>query len=87
GPDMSYRHPVRPERRKRPPMTWRKRAGWAAVIIGGVLFLSGNVGARIGLTVLPFDPHHVFTQFGGGILAALGLSWATRREGRRTRSR
>ena len=45
------------------------------MIVGGVvLFLLGNIGARTGIVVLPFDPHHVFAQFGGAALFVLGLS-------------
>jgi hypothetical protein len=30
-----------------------------------VLFLLGNIGARSGIVLLPFDRHHVIAQFGG----------------------
>ncbi len=56
---------------------WRKRLGWPLCIIGVVLFVGGYVGALSGLRFLPFDQHHVFTQIGGGILAVIGLIWAT----------
>ena len=45
------------------------------LIIGGIaLFLMGNIGARTGIVLLPFDPHHVLAQFGGAALFVLGLS-------------
>jgi hypothetical protein len=42
-----------------------------------MLFLAGNIGARTGLTILPFDPHHVIAQFGGALAAIVGLLIAT----------
>ncbi|MGH8925594.1 MAG: hypothetical protein ACRDWA_13305 [Acidimicrobiia bacterium] len=48
-------------------------------IIGGVLFIVGNIGARTGWVLLPFDRHHLLTQFGGAALAVLGLVLAGRR--------
>ncbi|MGH2376544.1 MAG: hypothetical protein ACRDIC_24180 [bacterium] len=51
--------------------------------IGLIGFIGGNIGARTGLTFFPFDPHHVATQLGGGVLAILGLGLATAGEGRR----
>ena len=62
-----------------PPARRRRFRGnrWVSLplIIGGiVLFLLGNLGARTGIVVLPFDPHHVFAQFGGASLFVLGLS-------------
>lgn len=77
---MSYARPVRPARRKRPPMSWKKRVGWAAVVVGLALFLAGNIGAVTGLRILPFDTHHVLSQLGGGLLAVIGLPWAAARE-------
>jgi hypothetical protein len=47
------------------------------VAIGGVLFLIGNIGARTGVVALPFDPHHIIAQFGGGLVAIVGLMVAT----------
>jgi hypothetical protein len=55
----------------------RRRLGWPLCAIGGVLFLLGNIGARTGFVFLPFDPHHVIAQFGGGLLMIIGLLWAT----------
>jgi len=43
------------------------------------MFLVGNIGARTGLTILPFDPHHMWIQIGGGVLAITGTLWATSR--------
>jgi uncharacterized membrane protein YfcA len=47
------------------------------VVLGLVLFLVGNIGARTGLVILRFDPPHVYTQLGGAVLAIVGLSFAT----------
>ncbi len=41
------------------------------------MFLAGNIGARTGIVILPFDPHHVIAQFGGALLAIVGLMIAT----------
>lgn len=68
--------PAPPQRR---PRKWRKRIGWPLVAIGGILFFAGNIGARTGIAVLPFDPHHVFAQFGGAAIAIVGLMLATGR--------
>ena len=44
------------------------------LIIGGiVLFLIGSIGARTGIVLLPFDPHHILEQFGGAALVLVGL--------------
>jgi hypothetical protein len=56
---------------------WRPRIAWGLSIVGAVLFVAGNIGARAGFAVLPFDPHHVYAQFGGSGLAIIGLIWAT----------
>lgn len=56
---------------------WRPRLAWGLSIVGGVLFVVGNIGARAGFAVLPFDPHHVYAQFGGAGLAIIRLMWAT----------
>ncbi len=66
--------PVRPTLRA---SRWRKRTGWPLCAVGGVLFLLGNIGARTGIAFLAFDPHHVFEQFGGGVIGIFGLLWAT----------
>lgn len=55
---------------------WRKRFGWTTVAVGAALFIVGSVGARTGVVVLPFDPHHIFSQVGGAALAIIGLTWA-----------
>ncbi len=41
------------------------------------MFLIGNVGARTGIVILPFDPHHVFGQVGGAIIGLTGVMIAT----------
>ena len=60
----------RPARR-----SWRKRIGWPMVAVGAVLFLMGNIGARTGIVLLPFDPHHVLEQFGGALVLIMGIAW------------
>ncbi len=61
-----------------PRTDWRKRLGWPLVVVGGILFLGGQIGARTGLVFLPFDTHHLLAQWGGALLAVTGLIWATR---------
>ena len=76
-PEPSFVHQRRPLRR---------RFGWPLCTIGGIVFLLGNIGARTGIVFLPFDPHHVIAQFGGGLLLIVGLLWATSsQDGRRKR--
>lgn len=70
---------VPPAAPKRSAGLWRKRLGWPLVVMGAVLFVLGNIGARTGIVFLPFDPHHVFEQFGGAVVAIVGLIWATGR--------
>ncbi len=41
-----------------------------------MLFVGGNLGARIGFEFLPFDPHHVYAQLGGALVAIVGVMWA-----------
>lgn len=71
-------HPVS-ARKDRTPSIWRRRIGWPLCFGGLALFLAGNIGARTGIVILPFDPHHVIAQFGGGVLAGAGLLIATGR--------
>ncbi len=63
--------PAEPDRRAK--RRSRKAIGWGMFVVGLVLFLMGQIGARAGIVFLPFDRHHVIEQFGGGILAAIGL--------------
>lgn len=63
-----------------PRVDWRKRIGWPVCFLGLLTFLGGYIGAITGLTFLPFEPHHMLTQLGGGVIAATGLAWATRGE-------
>jgi hypothetical protein len=81
GGDASTRRPEPESVRKR--RSLRRRLGWPLCAIGGVLFLLGNIGARTGIVFLPFDPHHVIAQFGGGLLLIIGLLWATGSQDRR----
>lgn len=72
----------RPAHGSTPPVQSRRRSRlrrnrWVTLplIVGGiVLFLMGNIGARTGIVLLPFDPHHVLAQFGGAVLVVIGLS-------------
>jgi hypothetical protein len=36
---------------------WRPRLAWGLSIVGAVLFVVGNIGARAGFAVLPIDPN------------------------------
>lgn len=73
-----YSHPS-PTPRKARASGWRKRVGWPLAIAGLLLFIVGNIGARTGIVLLPFDPHHILAQFGGAIVGVLGVIWATKR--------
>ncbi|MGH3469858.1 MAG: hypothetical protein ACRDQF_19215 [Thermocrispum sp.] len=64
--------PVRPAKAQGPRRTARYRTGLALVVVGILLFVTGNIGARIGVVVLPFDPHHVLGQLGGPAIGLLG---------------
>ncbi|MEP6973789.1 MAG: hypothetical protein ABI869_06575 [Actinomycetota bacterium] len=66
--------PVRKNRKTNRARSW---IGWSMVVVGLVVFLIGNIGARTGVVALPFDPHHVFAQLGGGLIAIIGLMVAT----------
>lgn len=55
---------------------WQTRVGWIVAVIGLVTFLGGNFGARVGFDFLPFDPHHVYAQLGGAVIAIVGVMWA-----------
>ena len=43
------------------------------IVVGSALFITGNIGARAGVVILPFDHHHLIGQFGGAIMLVLGL--------------
>jgi hypothetical protein len=79
GPSKKRPHlaPARP-RPSRFSLSWRKRVGWPLAIVGLLMFLLGNIGARTGIEFLSFDRHHVFEQIGGALLGIVGLVWATR---------
>ncbi|MGH8913074.1 MAG: hypothetical protein ACRDZM_00980 [Acidimicrobiia bacterium] len=53
--------------------------GRVLAVVGGVLFVLGNIGARAGWVLFPFDTHHVFSQYGGAVLALVGVALAGRR--------
>ena len=68
------------ESRRQSSRSWRQRLIVPLAVSGGVLFVVGYLGGTMGLDVLPFDRHHVFTQVAGIGVALLGLSWiGTRR--------
>lgn len=73
--------PTRPGRRPRQRRTARQRTGLVLLLVGLLLFVASNLGARAGFTLLPFDPHHVVGQFAGGAFALLGASLMSRRPG------
>ena len=53
---------------------WSQRLALPLILVGALLFLGGQIGARTGLTFLPFDKHH-FAQFIGAAVAFRGLMW------------
>jgi hypothetical protein len=69
--------PAPPKKRSRSGS--RRRVGWGLAVVGGLLFVIGNVGARTSIVLLPFDPHHIIAQVGGAILGVVGLIIATTR--------
>lgn len=46
----------------------------AAIPLGALLLLVGQLGARTGVVSLPFDQHHVLTQLVGAGLLLFGLT-------------
>lgn len=69
---------VKPQRQRRT-RSARERVGWVLVLVGALLFVATSIGARTGWTVLPFDPHHIFGQFGGAAFVMLGVTLINRR--------
>ncbi len=63
------------KRAERQGRDWRQRLALPLIIVGAILFIAGQVGARTGLISLPFDPHHLFAQWGGALVAITGLMW------------
>ncbi len=55
----------------------KKRLGWPLCLAGAILFVATNVANFAGVQLLPFDQHHFIGQLGGGVLALIGLMWAT----------
>lgn len=72
-----YQPPIPPQSKRRN-RDFRGRAALPLIVLGGLLFLAGTIGARTGVLALPFDPHHVFGQVGGGVILAIGLLWLGR---------
>ena len=62
-----------------PMKTRTAKIGRTLAWTGGILFVLGNIGARSGWVILPFDRHHVFSQFGGMVLLLIGIALAGRR--------
>lgn len=63
------------KRAERQQRDWRQRLSLPLIIVGVLLFIGGQIGARTGLTFLPFDAHHLFAQWGGAVIAVTGLMW------------
>lgn len=59
---------------------WRGRVAVPLAVLGGLWFLVGNVTSRMGVVLLPFDRHHLVSQFGGAAVAMVGVSWLGRKE-------
>ena len=59
----------------------KRRLGLVLCVVGVALFVASYVASVAGRQILPFDPHHLIGQFGGGALGILGLVWATSRPG------
>ena len=61
---------------KRSPQPSRLRGNrWVTlplIVLAGALFLSGSIGVRAGIVILPFDQHHVIGQFGGAAILIVG---------------
>ncbi|MGH9013218.1 MAG: hypothetical protein ACRDZ1_04680 [Acidimicrobiia bacterium] len=55
----------------------RRMLGWPVCAFGAALFAGTLVANFGGFVLLPFDPHHIFGQGGGLVLAVTGLVWAT----------
>ena len=62
-----------------PTRTRTAKIGRTLAWIGGILFVLGNIGARAGWVIFPFDRHHVFSQFGGMVVLVIGIALAGRR--------
>lgn len=81
--DRRLKAEMRAERRAavdaRPLGALRRRLGWPLAIVGALLFVGSYVGSMAGVSVLPFDDHHLIGQFGGGALGVIGVIWATTR--------
>lgn len=67
--------PVKPSRQRHGnARSARQRVALVLAIVGGLLFVASAIGARAGVVILPFDPHHAIGQFGGAAFALLGIS-------------
>lgn len=81
--DRRLKAEMRSERRAavdaRPWGALRRRLAWPLAIVGSLLFVASYVGSMAGVTILPFDQHHLIGQFGGGALGVIGVIWATTR--------
>lgn len=52
---------------------WWSRLAWPVAILGSIVFVVGWVGAKSGAIAIPFDPHHVLSQFVGIGLVFVGI--------------
>lgn len=69
---MGRQQGTRPTERPRRRPAWANRAVFAVALLGLALF----VLARVGVTVLPFDQHHVISQFLGiGLMLGALTQW------------
>lgn len=59
---------------------WRGCVAVPLAVLGGLWFLIGNIASRMGVVLLPFDRHHLVSQFGGVAVAMVGVSWLGRKE-------
>ena len=75
--DRALRREARVERSATRLGILRRSLGWPLAGLGAILFALGWLGAIAGFQVLPFDSHHSVSQLGGGLLALIGVLWAT----------
>ena len=61
------------------PTNWLRVSGWIICALGGALFVVSLVASSAGIVIFSIDPHHVFGQLGGLLIAYGGLRIATRR--------
>ena len=79
--------PARTTERYTPPVPiiqprrpWWSRLAWPVAILGIIVFVVGWVGAKSGVIAIPFDPHHVLSQFVGFGLVFVGVRLGSGRQ-------